>query len=246
MDYRERFPGKAVFPVIHVSDFAQVERNLQVVKESAADGAFLIDHGSRLHPNRLTGYIERLHRSGQFRTLWLGANFLGLSNLQAIELAGELGLDGLWVDNAGHFGALGNWNHRLAWEWEALRQQRRDLLYFGGVAFKRQPQANDPEGLEAVVLAASGYVDILTTSGEATGHAADIGKLAAIAEMAGSLDRPVATASGVTLENAAEQFRFVDAVLVATGIQLGDDFYEIDPHKLERLVEIAHNYQPSQ
>ncbi|MEM6422211.1 MAG: adenine phosphoribosyltransferase, partial [Pseudomonadota bacterium] len=78
--------------------------------------------------------------------------------------------------------------------------------------------------------------DVVTTSGVATGQEAALDKIAAFREGAG--DRPLALASGVTPENAA-QYRAVDAFMVATGINRSGDFYTIDPAQLTALLAVA-------
>ena len=80
-------------------------------------------------------------------------------------------------------------------------------------------------------------MDAVTTSGIATGEAADRAKIAAFRRGCG--DAPLALASGVTPENAADYAADVDAMLVATGINRPGDFYEIDPARLRRLLGVT-------
>ena len=49
-------------------------------------------------------------------------------------------------------------------------------------------------------------------------------------------DTAMALASGVTPENANEYLTDLDCFLVATGINFEGDFYNIDPEKLQRLI----------
>ena len=79
-------------------------------------------------------------------------------------------------------------------------------------------------------------MDVVTTSGIATGHSADLGKLA---EFRGALpDRPIALASGITQDNATD-YDMVDCFMVATGINFENDFYNIDPARLSQLVDVC-------
>ena len=67
-------------------------------------------------------------------------------------------------------------------------------------------------------------MDVVTTSGPATGETAEASRWRV---RAGLGDFPLALASGVTPENAAT-YADVDAFLVATGINQPGDFYSID------------------
>jgi len=78
-------------------------------------------------------------------------------------------------------------------------------------------------------------MDVVTTSGVATGHSADLEKINTFRRACG--DSPLAVASGITPENVKQYIPMVDAVLVATGINFKDDFYNIDPVKLALLME---------
>ena len=49
-------------------------------------------------------------------------------------------------------------------------------LYFGGVAFKKQREVRR-EDFEHAARVAAPYVDVVTTSGVATGRAADVAKV---------------------------------------------------------------------
>ena len=80
-------------------------------------------------------------------------------------------------------------------------------------------------------------MDVVTTSGVATGRAADRAKIAAFRRGCG--DAPLALASGVTPDNAGDYAADVDAMLVATGINRSGDFYEIDPEGLRRLLAVT-------
>ena len=121
-------------------------------------------------------------------------------------------------------------------EAEAIAQIRRDCgwggLYFGGTAFKKQRPVR-PEDYAASATIAGQHMDVVTTSGVATGNAADVTKLAVF--RAALPDTPIALASGITPENAAD-YAMVDCFMVATGINIKDDFYNIDPARLCDLI----------
>ena len=77
-------------------------------------------------------------------------------------------------------------------------------------------------------------MDVVTTSGIATGHSADLTKMEVFRTACG--DTPIALASGITPENITDYLPFIDATLVATGVNVKDDFYNIDPARLSSLM----------
>ena len=105
-------------------------------------------------------------------------------------------------------------------------------LYFGGTAFKKQRKVNPADYGKSAQIA-GGLMDVVTTSGTATGNPAEISKIATF--RSALPDTPIALASGITPENAAN-YAMVDCFMVATGINIADDFYNIDPAKLESLI----------
>jgi hypothetical protein len=241
MTYHDRFPSRAVFPVIHIFSTAQVLESLAIAAEQGADGVFLIDHNG-MRPDALKQILSFIHKEGWFERLWIGANFLGIPNIDAFAISYDLQLHGIWSDNAQLLrsdAVIDPDAYRKGFNDSAGAWDRTVPLYFGGVAFKGQPQHED-DTTEAA--AAVSYVDVVTTSGPETGRAASIEKLRRIRQAIG--DHPLAVASGVTPENVADQLAYVDAVLVATGINLKGNFYRLDPDKLKRLVDITHSYQP--
>jgi predicted TIM-barrel enzyme len=112
-------------------------------------------------------------------------------------------------------------------------------LYFGGVAFKKQRPVAAAMHARSARLAAP-FMDVVTTSGIATGQEADLDKIATFRTALGGT--PMALASGITPENAVHYCGQVDCFLVATGINLPGDFYNIDPARLEALLAVTRSY----
>jgi predicted TIM-barrel enzyme len=79
-------------------------------------------------------------------------------------------------------------------------------------------------------------MDVITTSGVATGKEADLTKIEAF--RAGIGERPLALASGITPDN-AHAYSDVDCFMVATGINREGNFYDIDPARLKRLMRVT-------
>lgn len=140
--YHDRFPDKAVLPVIHILSIGQVIENLNAAVDHFADGVFLIDHSSNA-PAILEKLIILIREEGWFDLLWIGVNFLGVPNRRAFTSARALGLNGIWGDNAQMFSP----ELRMSQEYRATRRidlgTSDDPIFFGGVVFKYQPQHED-------------------------------------------------------------------------------------------------------
>ena len=80
-------------------------------------------------------------------------------------------------------------------------------------------------------------MEVVTTSGVATGSAADLSKIETFRKSCG--ERAIALASGISPENAASYLGLVDCFMVATGINIEGDFYNIAPKRLEKLLKIS-------
>jgi len=231
-------PGPVVTPVIHVLDRAQAMRNVAVAVRAGAAGVFLINHD---FPKEQLLPVIRAVRA-RWSGLWLGVNFLALSGRDAFPVLGRLQAEGCpvdayWADDAGLDEREDE--QRQAIEIASIRAGSGWTgLYFGGVAFKAQRPV-DPAQYRRSAAIARPLVDVVTTSGSATGHAAEDGKIADF--RAGLGDAPMALASGVTPANAARYGRDVDCFLVATGINRDGDFHNIDPVRLDALLKVTRN-----
>jgi predicted TIM-barrel enzyme len=228
-------PGPTVLPVIHVLDAAQASRNIRVLIGEGAAGCFLINHDFGVEP--FLPIIRELRAS--WPNLWMGLNFLAVTGRDAFPVLGELAragcpVDAYWADDAriDETGADPSEAKAIA---RARADSGWDGLYFGGTAFKKQRPV-DPARWQDAAREAVPFMDAVTTSGIATGQRADLTKIREF--RAGIGDRPLALASGITPENARD-YADVDAFLVATGINLPGDFYNIDPARLAALMRIT-------
>ncbi|MBM3979723.1 MAG: adenine phosphoribosyltransferase [Planctomycetes bacterium] len=223
--YRQAFPGRhTVLPVIHVDSLEQAQQNAGIAREAGADGVFLINHGmadeALLH---IHGAVADAHPSW-----WVGVNCLGLAAEEAFTAVSPK-VGGVWADNAG----IEEGEQSQPYAERVLAAQRArapNCLYFGGVAFKYQRPVED---LEAACRVAARYMDVVTTSGPGTGHAADIEKIARMKRALG--ETPLAIASGITPENVGGYLPHADSFLVATGISRS--FTELDPARVRALVQ---------
>ncbi|MEM7213041.1 MAG: adenine phosphoribosyltransferase [Pseudomonadota bacterium] len=226
--------GPVVLPVIHVLDAEQTARNIRVLIREGASGCFLINHDFGV-PEFLP--IVREIRA-RFPSLWLGLNFLAVIGRDAFPVLGDLAregcpIDAYWADDARID------EHCQNAEADEIADIRAasgwDGLYFGGTAFKKQRPV-DPEHWQDAAREAVPYMDAVTTSGIATGEEADLTKIEEF--RAGIGAAPMALASGITPEN-ARAYADVDAFMVATGINVPGDFYNIDPTRLAALMRIT-------
>jgi len=224
--FRQVFgPGHVVLPVVHVANEVQAMRNAWVAHEAGPQGVFLISHGTM-------GWRELFHLqkkvAASFSGWWVGVNCLDLCAWDVMSRVSP-GTSGVWVDNA-HI----HEDNTEQPEAEQVLQERQRRgwtgLYFGGVAFKYQRPVED---IARAADLASRYMDVVTTSGPGTGHAASVDKIAAMKQALGA--RPLAIASGITPQNVATFMPHADCFLVATGISTS--FEELDPARVRALME---------
>jgi hypothetical protein len=220
----------AVLPVIHVSSAGQSLRNTRIARDAGSDGVFLINHG--MAAEELLAIHDTVADAD--RGFWIGVNCLGLAAHEVFGLVSrEVG--GVWSDSAGI--EEGTSKQTYADSVVAARHGRaQSCLYFGGVAFKYQRPVDD---LEWVCRIAADYMDVVTTSGPGTGHAADVEKIRRMRRALGAA--PLAIASGITPENVAEYLPYADAFLVATGISRS--FTELDPARVRDLVVRVRSFE---
>ncbi len=225
--------GPVVLPVIHVLDTARTLANVDVLSGEGAPGCFLINHDFGVEEFLPIVREVRAARPG----LWLGLNFLAVTGLGAFPQLAALQAEGCraeayWADDA-------RIDERASDQAEAREilaaRSGWDGLYFGGTAFKKQRPV-DPAAYGLAAEIARDWMDVVCTSGPATGVEADDRKIATFRAAAG--DSPLALASGITPENAARHAE-ADAFMVATGINHEDNFYDIDPRRLRRLLDVA-------
>ncbi len=211
--------------VIHVVSTKQTLHNVQIAQWNGADGVFLISHGHAPYEKLLE--IYRAVRS-RFPFFWIGLNFLDLDAMEAVRhvpiCAHALWTDNAWIDETQSpptVAAEAVWNFRKRKpEWRGL--------YFGGIAFKYQREVKN---LALVTEAALPFMDVVTTSGDATGKAPAREKIATMKRAAGI--HPIAIASGITVENAAEFKSLADYALVYSSLSDGKE--GLDPMLVRKM-----------
>ena len=239
-DFRQRFgtPGPVILPVIHVLDSAQTQRNIDIAHAGGCRGVFLINHD--FEKERLLPIIKEMRQA--YPDLWIGVNFLAVTGKYAFPILGTLQaegcrVDGYWADDARIDERRSPQDQPEAQEIAAIRAASGwDGLYIGGTAFKKQREV-DPAHYAKNAQIATGYMDVVVTSGVATGHAADIAKIDVFRTHCG--ETALGLASGITPQNAVQYADAVDLFMVATGINFEGDFYNIDPERLAQLMDLT-------
>lgn len=227
--------GPVVLPVIHVLDSEQAVRNVRIVKHRGAPGLLLINHD--ISVSDFLPVIGAVRR--RFPALWMGVNFLGVTGLEAFPVLGELQrsgvpVDAYWADDA-RIDEMQPADRQA--EAAAIAEVRRRSgwagLYLGGTCFKKQREVA-PAHFETAARIATSWMDVVTTSGVATGRAPELSKVETFRRGVG--EAPLALASGITPENARHFARDVDCFIIGTGINVDGDFHNFDPRKVDRLM----------
>ena len=231
--------GTVILPVIHVLDFEQTHRNVEIAVHEGASGVFLINHDFGI--DEFLPIIRKIRRN--FPNLWFGVNFLGVGISAALPILEKLQcedgceVDAYWADDAEINEHLSETEQPAVKLWQdSMIKSEWEGLYFGGVAFKKQRSVDPANFLRAAQIAANS-IDVTVTSGSATGVAASLEKIRDFRQ--GCKEAALAVASGITPENFHKYGDLLDAVLVATGINVPGDFYNIDPSRLRRLLDEA-------
>ena len=236
-EFRKRFDSRhaVVMPVIHVLDIDQTIKNVEIANSGNCPGVFLINHDFGI--NEFLPIITAARQS--YPDYWMGINFLAVTGLEAFPVIANLEkhgcqIDAYWADDA-RIDEVSPVGDQI--EAAAILDIKRKLgwsgLYFGGTAFKKQRKVA-PQNYGKSASIAREFMDVVTTSGVATGRAADTDKIRVFREACG--DKPIALASGITPENVDAYAEDVDCLMVATGINAEDDFYNIDPARLCELM----------
>lgn len=230
--------GPVVLPVIHVLDAEQTERNIRIVKHHGVPGVLLINHD--IGVTEFLPVIRAMRR--RFPSLWIGVNFLGVTGLNAFPVLGELQRDGVqvdayWADDAriDEMQQIDDQDEAAAII-KARRRSEWNGLYFGGTCFKKQREVC-PDYFEVSARIAARWMDVVTTSGVATGRAPELSKVRIFRHGVG--DTPLALASGITPENAPLFAADIDCFIIGTGINVDGDFHNFDRSKVQRLMDFV-------
>ncbi len=216
-----------IIPVIHYENDAQAIRNAERAYDAGCDGVFLIHMDG---DNELLAPIACRIKSRWADNLLVGVNYLGLDPVKAVLRNVADGLDMTWTDVQLTHSSADPWTFAEMIQTALAKHPAHQV--FAGVAFKHQRPEPHPEQAARM---ADKFGLIATTSGSATGVAAEVDKIARLRAAIG--DAPLAIASGVTPENVHEYAPHLSHILVATGVS--ESFHEFDYEKLYRLRSLV-------
>jgi ribA/ribD-fused uncharacterized protein len=246
-NYNIKYKNKLFFPVIHVTNnIDNFWKNIDICLNTQVDGIFLISHGY-LNPTQLHNLGKEVKEKNPF--LWIGYNFLEhnkpkelFSFLDTIET-----IDGIWIDDS-KCGIDNETTEELLLKKELYKRnhkdiKNKDIFCFGGVAFKYCKQ---PDSLTKATQIGTITLDVVTTSGEGTGIAADIQKIKTMHQELNeysktfNIPKKLAIASGISYSNIEEYLPYIDIFLVSSSISLTDDLF--DESKVLQLSKKIHNF----
>jgi len=238
-----RTRGPVVTPVIHVLDVQQTARNIDIAVAGGVPGVFLINHDFPVDD-----FLPIVRETRQrYPSLWIGLNFLAVPGDRAFPVLAELErkdcpIDAYWADDACIDEHATLEAQVAAIKIREIREQSGwKGFYLGGTCFKKQREVSIAKyGVSAEL--ATHFMDAVCTSGVATGREADLDKISTFRESIG--EHVLALASGITPDNAST-YNEVDCFMVATGINVEGDFYNIDPQALARLMTVTQEMQYS-
>jgi predicted TIM-barrel enzyme len=219
---------KKLLPVIHCQDWKQTRLNIGRAGNAGADGVFLINH--KIPHQFLSVLAERAVK--EFPGFPIGLNYLDLDPILALSVM-PAGITALWTDEP-YLTEKPGFPYGQAQMFLDYREAREsEVCYYGSVAFKYKPPVVD---LKLMTAIAAKYMEVVTTSGDATGHAAPVSKIKTMKEVLG--EKSLALASGVDSENVHDYLPYVDDFLVASGISY--DFLNLNEKKVKELADIIH------
>ena len=179
-------------------DEEQVFANVDTCIKCGIQKIFIINHVVTVDELILCAHkVKSYYHYG--RTLWVGVNMLGL-NADECLTSPPLNIDGIWCDSS------------LPLDKKYLLDNYKGM-FFGGVAFKYQPQ---PKDLQSACEESKLVTHVATTSGSGTGKQPTTYKIKVMREYLG--EHPMAIASGISVENINDFKDIADYLLVATSI----------------------------
>lgn len=225
---------KILLPVIHVITVTQAISNAKILQENNVQGCWLINHSCT---DKIFADTFNQIKS-KYPGLWVGINYLG-GSFAPIIFCTEFAIkpDGFWFDNVG----VSDSDNTTGLEIRQLMKEAElsDVLVFGSICFKYQPQ---PKSVEVTTQTALGICDVVTTSGKGTGidhDVADINKFKSM-QLICKGKAYLAVASGISETNIHNILEHVDIFMVNTSIARNEMFI---PQKVANLVQIINQYE---
>lgn len=202
----------------------------KILTEKGAHGVLLVNNGGRVSGkladrNNLVNIA--LEVKNVFPEYLVGVNALDVSMIDAYRQVAKTKLDILWSDSGG-ITEDADGEAVCSKKFFEIKTDTK-VKFFGGVAFKGQPQ---PRNLATVCEMATKIFDGVITSGPATGEPADPEKIYTMRKLVDP--RKLGIASGLSVENL---HLYKDADIFIVGTSLGDrgSFYYYSKQKVENF-----------
>jgi predicted TIM-barrel enzyme len=211
-----------IIPVIHHINEELTIKNAQLCFENNVYGLFIISMEEDNHG--LSALAKKI--KNEFPILKMGVNHLGYQAIESVYECLNYSLDMIWSDEPIVT------SYEIKEEAYKIQEELKNssLKFFNSVAFKYQAEEKN---IEKAVYNSKKLGFIPTTSGQATGVAAEVEKIQKMKKELG--DYPLAIASGLTPENIDTYNKMIEYGLVATGIS--KSFYEFDEKKLKAILK---------
>jgi predicted TIM-barrel enzyme len=205
-----------------------------IAQDAGAAGVFLISH--HLSQRVFYDLLRQSRLDIEDMKMFVGINFLELSNVQASRHFFSF-TQALWCDDGGVRSGQNGLAVTVARDVKEINPRAE---FFGGVAFKGQPQPSNTAAMLRDTMLAEQSMDVVVTSGPHTGTPPEVEKLRAMRGVMSSTAR-LGVASGVNAHNIYD-FMAAGATdfLVASSIE--DALGSLDPKKTRDLIDIAQNY----
>lgn len=218
---------KIILPVLACSNKEQFMKNIKNMylcyKQNKIDGIFLISTNIDIKD------FKNIYKEAKslYNDFWIGVNIIGESIFKVLDFIKNYNPDGIWVDNS----YLNNENNLGICELilNQINKYNWKGLYFGGVMFKYTNNCNVYNS--KILQLSNQYIDVLTTSGDATGIEIKDEKLNFISN--NIKDISLALASGVNKFNIKNLSSKVNIFIVRTSII--DENNDINNDKLDEL-----------
>ena len=164
-----------------------------------------------------------------------GVNFL-VNDQTSFALAAKYGASFVQVESvAGHLSPQDE--EGFLTELQGLREKHKGIAVLGGVRFKYQPYLSGRTLEEDLHLGAE-RCDAIVASGQATGVAADDGKLEAFRDILPSF--PIIVGSGLDKNNAHEQLTIANGAIVGSSLKKdGDVHNEVSEENVQDLMAVV-------
>lgn len=217
-----------VIPVIHHKNLETSLVNAELAFSCDCDALFVIS----MHGNDNAAFETAKEIKNIYPNKLIGVNALTLKPIDALAKSHLLGLDMTWTDDTGIYKEGSN-QPSLVKEYVEFVNKHSKHEFYGSFSFKYQVADNNPELTSSIL---TDYNMIPTTSGEATGVAADVNKIINISNFLKEKfgQYRLALASGLTPKNIKTYAQYITDAIVSTGIS--KDFYTFDENLLKEFI----------